>query len=1199
MKRISIVAFMAVLIFAVSSVNAEVYKQVRINFPDSSTAIRILELGLEPIYSKPGDYADFALDERDMGEFQTLHIPYTIIYDDITAFYQSRNPLGTTMGGYYTFPEMVAIMDSFATNYPNLCGSKFSVATTEGGRSVWVFKISDNVSSNEPEPEVFINSLIHAREPIGGQITIEFARWLLTGYGSDTLATRIINDYQLYLMPCLNPDGYEYNRQTNPSGGGMWRKNRRNNWDGNYGVDLNRNWRYFWGYDDAGSSPSTWDETYRGPSANSEPEIAGTQNFINSHDFAMIVNYHAYGQHFQYPWGYYQAHSDDHSYYFDTLAVYSRNQGFEIGTAWELLYPVNGESVDFDYGDDRFRRPSLGILFEIGTDGDGFWPTQQRITPLVTQSLGILRDLIPRAYDVYKRRLPPLAAITSPTMAPPGAQFYLKWQKPVSDTFNLPVSYRVIEKTGYGRTYQTFEGTVGYIMDGFTRSSARTHGGNYSAYSGQGNNLRRYVTISDRVRVETGMNLTFWAWYNMQADYDYAYVQVSNDGGITWHEIDGSLSTSSNPHRHNKGFGITGSSNNAWVQGTYWLYNYVGQEVKIRIAYWSDPSTSNEGIYIDDVYPWESYAQSTVLAETVNPESLLVGPYTMGAKYFFVQSRDDRGHISDPSNRFAVDISGNMYALNGNVALSDNPGSLAGSLVSIPAASLVDTTDVSGNYSFAAVPQGSYNIIASHPGYYPDTVYAFPVNADSTLNFTLSPAPPGQPTLIAPSNNATLDSAYVNFNWDDTPFASSYVLEIATDVNFTSVILFDSSLTASAYRNAQPFVNGSYYWRVTAHNSIGYSPRSASWRYTINVVVQTPVLVNPPDNFLTNLNNVNFDWNDVPGAISYVIEVAADSLFNNRVTNDSAVVNSGYAHAYNDGYYFWRVTACNGMLYSQRSQVRRFWIVTSLAMPTLLNPADGFVSDSNRIDFSWITVPNANRYILEIARDSAFTDYFLADSSRVQPNLTQAGPLTDDIYFWRVTATNGQIYSPRSETRDFTVYLLLAPALVSPIDGYISASAFVAFDWSDATHAIAYQFQLARDLNFTDIVIDQPALAVSSYTNTDSLGNGEYYWRVRAADGSRWSPYSNSRVVGIDVAPGYLPGDANGSGIVNGIDVIFLVNYLKGGQAPDPMLNGDANGTCNVNGLDVVYLVNYFKGGPEPFRGNCLTRIVAADGARE
>jgi hypothetical protein len=69
----------------------------------------------------------------------------------------------------------------------------------------------------------------------------------------------------------------------------------------------------------------------------------------------------------------------------------------------------------------------------------------------------------------------------------------------------------------------------------------------------------------------------------------------------------------------------------------------------------------------------------------------------------------------------------------------------------------------------------------------------------------------------------------------------------------------------------------------------------------------------------------------------------------------------------------------------------------------------------------------------------------------------------------------------------------------------------------------------------------------------------------------------------------FLSGDANCDNHVNGIDVTFMVNYFKGGQAPcDPLLRGDANGNCLVNGIDVVYMVSYLKGlGPAPVRGDC------------
>ena len=63
----------------------------------------------------------------------------------------------------------------------------------------------------------------------------------------DTTKLRnIVDSTEMYFIPCVNPDGYVYNETTNPNGGGYWRKNRRNNNDGSYGVDLNRNYGYEW-----------------------------------------------------------------------------------------------------------------------------------------------------------------------------------------------------------------------------------------------------------------------------------------------------------------------------------------------------------------------------------------------------------------------------------------------------------------------------------------------------------------------------------------------------------------------------------------------------------------------------------------------------------------------------------------------------------------------------------------------------------------------------------------------------------------------------------------------------------------------------------------------------------------------------------------------------------------------------------------
>jgi hypothetical protein len=103
---------------------------------------------------------------------------------------------------------------------------------------------------------------------------------------------------------------------------------------------------------------------------------------------------------------------------------------------------------------------------------------------------------------------------------------------------------------------------------------------------------------------------------------------------------------------------------------------------------------------------------------------------------------------------------------------------------------------------------------------------------------------------------------------------------------------------------------------------------------------------------------------------------------------------------------------------------------------------------------------------------------------------------------------------------------------------------------------------------------------------------GNYYFCLKVFDEAlNFSGISNSPFLAAGDTTGYnyLPGDANGNGHLSGIDVVFLVAYLKGiGTPPLPYLTGDSNGDCAVNGLDVVYLVNYFKGwGAAPIRGDC------------
>jgi hypothetical protein len=115
-------------------------------------------------------------------------------------------------------------------------------------RNLTVIKISDNVGVDENEPEVLYMGNHHARELMSVEIPLMFAQYLLQHYGSDPVVTNYVNTREIYIMPTVNPDGLAY-VQANHSGasGNWWRKNRRNNGNGTFGVDINRNYSYKWG----------------------------------------------------------------------------------------------------------------------------------------------------------------------------------------------------------------------------------------------------------------------------------------------------------------------------------------------------------------------------------------------------------------------------------------------------------------------------------------------------------------------------------------------------------------------------------------------------------------------------------------------------------------------------------------------------------------------------------------------------------------------------------------------------------------------------------------------------------------------------------------------------------------------------------------------------------------------------------------
>jgi carboxypeptidase T len=386
---------------------SENYKQVKIYLQDRNEITSLLQMGLEfdhAEYTKDNAIIVF-LSEAEFSILQSSGFNYEILIDDWFEHYNSR-PLLTesekqqsinesvrqfnvsgfgygSMGGYYTLAEIYAELDTMHMLYPNIITEKFIIGYTIENRPIYAVKISDNPNVNEDEPQAHFNALIHAREPQAMMTIMYYMYYLLENYGTDPEATYLVNNREIYFVPCINPDGYEYNRQTNPNGGGFWRKNRRNN-GGSYGVDLNRNFGYQWGYNNVGSSGTPTSETYRGTAPFSEPETQAIRNFCNSKNFKTVLNYHTYGNLLLFPWSYISTPTSDNAVFVEYSSDMVGYNGYENGQPPIILYEVNGSSDDWMYGDQISKPKIFAMTPEVG---GSFWPSQSLIFPLAQENV--------------------------------------------------------------------------------------------------------------------------------------------------------------------------------------------------------------------------------------------------------------------------------------------------------------------------------------------------------------------------------------------------------------------------------------------------------------------------------------------------------------------------------------------------------------------------------------------------------------------------------------------------------------------------------------------------------------------------------------------------------------------------------------------------------------------------------------------
>lgn len=296
MKRIAL-AFVCICTMA-SLTQAEPLQRVRLNVEDPKAAASQLRAeGVDVLDgSITGSTLDLIVSASDLQVLLDLGYQPELIAVG-RPFREIQAELDALPPGYADLAGLIAEMNTRAATYPAICTvvdltATYGTQPTVGGRHLYAAKVSDNVNINEDEPAILIVANFHAREVVTPVIALYALQQFTTQYGTDPTITNLVDNYEIWIAPTFNPDGYDYVYNTD----NMWRKNRRV-FAGGTGVDLNRNFPIGWN----GSVSCTGDttpssETYKGPSAASEAETQTMIAWSQDRRFARVIDYHNYGR---------------------------------------------------------------------------------------------------------------------------------------------------------------------------------------------------------------------------------------------------------------------------------------------------------------------------------------------------------------------------------------------------------------------------------------------------------------------------------------------------------------------------------------------------------------------------------------------------------------------------------------------------------------------------------------------------------------------------------------------------------------------------------------------------------------------------------------------------------------------------------------------------------------------------------------
>lgn len=303
---------------------------------------------------------------------------------------------------FHNYSRLTQDLEALARANPELMAVQ-SIGKSIEGRNIWAVHLNSDpaalASGSSQKPGIIFMGNHHAREHLSLEVPFLLIRYLLEHKQDPALST-LLNSRDIWVIPMVNPDGAEFDIEKGKYR--WWRKNRRDNQDGTFGVDLNRNYSFQWGT--GGSDTDTSSEIYMGPEPFSEPETQAIRDFVKNHlNTRILLSFHTFSELILYPWGHTydpvskQKDFDTYKKLAETMAQWNHYTPQQSSA----LYIASGDTTDWSYGEYGI----FSFTFELSPKSmfsGGFYPGAKVIDRVFQANLQPCLYLLQMAEDPYQ-----------------------------------------------------------------------------------------------------------------------------------------------------------------------------------------------------------------------------------------------------------------------------------------------------------------------------------------------------------------------------------------------------------------------------------------------------------------------------------------------------------------------------------------------------------------------------------------------------------------------------------------------------------------------------------------------------------------------------------------------------------------------------------------------------------------------------